>query len=339
MGNSGSELAPRVVGSAGTEGAPAATTPTRRRRGIPELAPLVVLVILLSAFFSIESPYFLNWNNWLNIFTAIAVTGIIAAPGTMLLISGNFDLSVGSGAAFCGVIMATVAAHGDIAGGVALAVLAGIGLGVVNGFFVTVVGVSSLITTLGTLAAFRGLTEVISKGQTVVLNGFGGLGTARPFFNIPVPVLVTILIVGGFYFVMRQTVYGRSLYAIGANPAAARLAGIRSRRAIFIAFVLSGFCIALGGLILTSQLGAASPQAATGLELSVVTAVVLGGASLTGGRGTVLGTILGLLVIGVLNNGLVLLNVSSFWQDVARGALLILAVSFDRVQARLAPQR
>jgi ribose transport system permease protein len=339
MSDSGSDVASPVLGSTATESNAAAGTPARARRPIPELAPLVVLVILLSAFFSIESPYFLNWDNWLNIFTAIAVTGIIAAPGTMLLISGNFDLSVGSGAAFCGVIMATVAAHGDIAGGVVLTILAGIGLGIVNGFFVTVVGVSSLITTLGTLAAFRGLTEVIAKGQTAVLNGFGGLGTARPFFNIPVPVLLTILVVGGFYFIMRQTVYGRSLYAIGANPVAARLSGIRSRRAIFFAFVLSGVCIALGGLILTSQLGAASPQAATGLELSVVTAVVLGGASLTGGRGTVLGTILGLLVIGVLNNGLVLLNVSSFWQDVARGALLIMAVSFDRLQVLLAPQR
>jgi len=337
MANPGAESVPQTVPSSRLNPSAGSPEALKRRRRIPELGALVVLVVVLSAFFSIESPFFLNWDNWLNILTAIAVTGIIAAPGTMLLISGQFDLSVGSGAAFCGVVMATVAAHGDIAGGVVLAVLAGIGLGVLNGFFVTVVGVSSLITTLGALAVFRGLTEVISKGQTVILNGFGGLGTARPFWNIPVPVLLVVAVVAVFYFVMRQTVYGRSLYAIGANPVAARLSGIRSRQAVFFAFVLSGACIAIGGLILTSQLSAASPQAATGLELSVVTAVVLGGASLSGGRGTVVGTILGLLVIGVLNNGLVLLNVSPFWQDVARGTLLILAVSFDRLRARLAP--
>ena len=125
------------------------------------------------------------------------------------------------------------------------------------------------------------------------------------------------------------------MYAIGANPVAARLNGIRSGRVIFAGFVLSGLCVAIGGLILTSQLGAASPQAGMGLELSVVTAVILGGASLAGGRGTIAGTMLGLLIIGVLNNGLVLLNVSSFWQEVARGTLLILAVSFDQLRIRL----
>lgn len=314
----------------------AGSAPARRRRKIPELGALIVMLVALSVFFTIESPVFLNWDNWLNILTAIAVTGIIAAPGTLLLISGQFDLSVGSGAALCGVVVATIAGtHHDVVLGVILAVAAGLGIGVVNGFFVTVVGVSSLITTLGGLAAYRGLTEVLSKGQTVTVNGFSGIGTARPFFNIPVPVIILVVVALAFWAAMRYSVYGRSMYAIGANPLAARLSGIRAGRAIFVGFVLSGLCMALGGMILASQLSAASPQAASGLELSVVTAIVLGGASLTGGRGTVLGTILGLLIIGVLNNGLVLLNVSSFWQDVARGALLILAVSFDRLRLRL----
>jgi ribose transport system permease protein len=329
---------PDAVGTppAGPETPATTNAPPARRRQIPELGALVVLLVALSVFFSIKSPVFLNWDNWLNILTAIAVTGIIAAPGTLLLISGQFDLSVGSGAAFCGVIVATIAGtHHDVLLGVLVTLLVGLGIGVFNGFFVTVIGVNSLITTLGGLAAFRGLTEVVSKGQTVTVTGFSGIGTARPFFNIPVPVLLLVLVVALFWLGMRYTVYGRSMYAIGANPLAARLSGIRSGRAIFIGFVLSGLCVALAGMILTSQLSAASPQAANGLELSVVTAIVLGGASLTGGRGTVLGTILGLLIIGVLNNGLVLLNVSSFWQDVARGALLILAVSFDRLRMRL----
>jgi ribose transport system permease protein len=128
------------------------------------------------------------------------------------------------------------------------------------------------------------------------------------------------------------------MYAIGANPLAARLVGIRSKRLIFIAFVLSGLCVALGGLINSSQLGSASPNTALGLELSVVTAIVLGGTSLTGGRGTILGTVIGLMVISVLNNGMVLMNIDPFYQDIARGALLILAVAFDRLSSRFGAQ-
>jgi ribose transport system permease protein len=128
------------------------------------------------------------------------------------------------------------------------------------------------------------------------------------------------------------------MYAIGSNPVAARLTGIRSKRLIFAGFVLSGICVALGGLILVSQLGAASPTSGTGYELQVITAVVLGGASLAGGRGTILGTALGLLIVGVLNNGLILLNIDAYWQQVAQGTLLIAAVSFDRLRVRLSAQ-
>jgi ribose transport system permease protein len=137
-------------------------------------------------------------------------------------------------------------------------------------------------------------------------------------------------------FTMRATTYGRSLYAIGANPTAARLAGIRTRRVLFFGFVLSGLAVGLTGLLVASQTGQGSGSAATGLEFSAVTAVVLGGASLAGGRGSIIGTILGVLVIAVVNDGIVLLNIASFWQDVVRGALLIVAVAIDQLRLRLA---
>ena len=311
--------------------------PARARLQVPELAALVLFLVAEVIFFWIKSPFFLNWDNWLNILTNSAVIGIIAAPATMLLVAGQFDLSVGSGAAFVGVVMAylVTSAGWDRPLALVVAILAGAGLGLLNGFLVTVVGVNALITTLGTLAMFRGLAQVIADGQTIILGGFGELGTARPFLDIPVPVLILIVVTAIFWFVMRYTVYGRSMYAIGANPVAARLTGIRSRRLIFVAFILSGVMVALGGLIFVSQVGAATPTAGLGLELSVVTAVILGGASLAGGRGTVLGTALGFLIVGVLNNGLILLNVDPFWQDVARGALLIGAVSFDQLRIRL----
>jgi ribose transport system permease protein len=301
---------------------------------VPETAALIVVLIALGIFFTITSPYFLNYDNIVNILTAAAVTGIIAAPATMLLIAGQFDLSVGSAAAFCGAVLASLALHNDIYYSVLIAVLAGLGIGLLNGFLVTQIGINALITTLGTLAVFRGLTQVLTDGQTLSIEGFSW-ATSRPLFDIPTPVFMFIGIALLFWFMSRYTVFGRSMYAIGANPAAARLNGIRSKRVIWIGFILSGLCVAIGGLILASQLGAASPQAATGMELSVVTAVILGGASLAGGRGTIGGTMLGLLIIGTLNNGLVLLNVSSFWQTVAQGALLIFAVSFDQLRIRL----
>jgi ribose transport system permease protein len=302
---------------------------------LPETAPLIVVLLGLGLYFSIKSPFFFNYDNFLNILTAASIAGIIAAPATLLLVAGQFDLSVGSGVTFCGIVVGHFAGDMSMGPAIVLGVLAGMALGTVNGFLVTVIGVNPLITTLGTLAAFVGLARVISSGQTLAVPHFSTLGTARPFLEIPLPVLILAAVMLAFWVLMRFTVFGRSMYAIGANPVAARLAGIRVKRFIFLAFFLSGAFVALSALINISQLGAASPTAGDGLELSVITAVVLGGASLAGGRGTIIGTILGLLLIGTLNNGLVLLNVSSFWQEVARGVLLILAVSFDQLRLKL----
>jgi ribose transport system permease protein len=168
--------------------------------------------------------------------------------------------------------------------------------------------------------------------------GFEWLGTAQPF-SIPLPIIIFAILAVIGVITLRRTSYGRSLYAIGANPNAARVVGIRSNRILFITFVLSSVAAALAGAVLASQLSAGDPNAAKGLELEVVTAIVLGGASLAGGRGTLLGTVLGLVVIQVLNNGLILLDVPSFWQRIAQGILLIAAVSFDQVRQKIIAQK
>ena len=304
-------------------------------RRLPDSAALIVFLIVESIFFTFKSQYFLDWNNWLNIMTAVAVIGIVAAPGTLLMTAGQFDLSVGSITAFTSVIVANLALSHSLWFSVAVGVAAALAVGAINGFLVTVVGVNALITTLGTLAAFRGLSNVVAKGQTVGVDGFSGYGIARPFGHIPVPVLVLVAVLTLVWALMRYTVYGRSMYAIGSNPSAARLVGVRIGRYVFIGFVLSAAACALSGLVLTSQLGVGSGLFGVGMELSVITAIVLGGASLSGGRGSIVGTAVGLLIIGILNNGLTLTGVSPFWQDVARGTLLIAAVSFDRLRARL----
>jgi ribose transport system permease protein len=319
--------------------------PRRRALSVPEVGALLLFLGGELLFFGIKSPYFFERENWFNILTAIAIYGIIAAPATLLLVAGQFDLSVGSGVAFTAVMMAYIAGRQppsighSVLLGVVLALACGLGIGLVNGFFVTVVGVNALITTLGMLAVLRGLAQVLATGQTVLLDSFSGLGQgriAKAPFDIPVSAIILVGVLALFWIVMRYTVYGRSMYAIGANPAAARLAGVRSRRLIFFGFLLSGLAAAVGGLILVSEVGAApSGTLGLGYELQVVTAVILGGASLAGGRGTIAGTVLGLLIIGVLNNGLNLLSVDAFWQQVAQGALLIAAVSFDQVRIRL----
>jgi ribose transport system permease protein len=324
------------------------TTPGRGRGlTIPETGALLAVLVILFLYFSFASPFFLNQENLVNILQNVAVVGIIACPATLLLISGQFDLSVGSGVGFAGMLMA-VSALAPGTGGVDLplamnmtvptafliAVVGTLLIGVINAVCVTAIGINALITTLGTLAIFRGLTKVLGDGQTIRIENFGQLGVLR-IAGIPLPVYIFVACVIVFWLVLRYTVYGRSLYAIGASPSAARLAGIRTKRVIFIAFLLSALCVALAGLIRLSQVAGASVNSGLGIELSVVTAVVLGGASLSGGRGGIGGTVLAVLIVGVLANGLIQLNVPSFWIEVANGLLLLGAVTVDRLRVRL----
>lgn len=254
------------------------------------------------------------------------------------MIAGQVDLSVGSSAAVSGMILGNVVNSYGIAYGLLAVLVYGLVIGAINGFFVTVIGVNSLITTLGTLATLYGIALLIGNGQTLMMKNFEWLGTAQPA-GIPLPILIFFVIAVVGIITLRRTRFGRSLYAIGSNPNAARVVGIRSNRILFATFVLSGLSSALAGAILCSQLSAGDPNAARGLELEVITAIVLGGASLAGGRGTMWGTIIGLTTIGVLNNGLILLDVPTFWQRVAQGLMLILAVSFDATRERLAAKR
>jgi ribose transport system permease protein len=305
---------------------------------IPQTAPLIIFLLAMVIFFSVTSEYFLDIENFKNILVALAVTGIVCVPGTFLMIAGHVDLSVGSAAAVSGMLLAQTVNDRGIAVGLAACLVFGLVLGVINGFFVTIVGVNSLITTLGGLATLYGVALLAGNGQTVMMFGFEWLGTAQPF-SIPLPILIFagLAVIG--IITLRRTSYGRSLYAIGANPNAARVVGIRSNRILFITFVLSSVSAALAGAVLASQLSAGDPNAAKGLELEVVTAIVLGGASLAGGRGTLLGTVLGLIVIQVLNNGLILLDIPSFWQRIAQGILLIAAVSFDQIRQKIVSQK
>ena len=289
---------------------------------------------------SLLSPYFFSVNNFLNILVAVSTIGIIAVAMTMVIVSGGIDLSVGSVVALSGVAIAQLSHRMPIAAAILAALVVGLTVGLFNGVAITRVGINPLIATLGTLSIARGLAFVFSGGLTQTINNesFGFLG--RGFLlGIPFQVLVMELLFLLAAWVMHSTVFGRSIYAVGGNAQASRLAGLPVRGLQMAVYLLSGFSAALGGVFLASQLGAGAPQAAAGIELSVIAAVILGGTSLSGGKGTIGGTLLGVLILGTLNNGLTLLNVSSYYQEVARGGVLLLAVGIDQLRLRLANRR
>lgn len=343
--NSADETSPNMDGTPmAPPGAPSRLT--LWIANLPETAALLFVLVALIIYFSAASEFFFDFNNFVNIGQNSAVVGIIAMPATILLIGGQVDLSVGSVAGFLGMTMAVATTATDapttpygLGVGIGMALLItfalAIAIGAFNGFAVTKIGLNSLIVTLGGLAMFRGLTKVLGDGQTIRINSFGELGVSRPLFDIPTPVYIFIAVSIACHLLLKYTVYGRSIYAVGANPQAARLAGIRTERVLFIAFLLTTLAAALAGLIRVSQIGSASTNAGSGFELTVVTAIILGGASLSGGRGSIAGTFLALLVLNVLTNGLIQTGVPTFWIEFSEGALLITAVSFDRLRVRL----
>jgi ribose transport system permease protein len=306
-----------------------------RLRVIPPITAVIGMEAILIVWLALSSPFFLTVDNWLNILLAMSVLGILALPSTLLLVGGQLDLSIASNAAFCSMLFGLW--HDDLAPGLAVffVCLIGAGVGLVNGVLITKLGINWIIATLGTLAVFRGLTRLVSDGATVPIEGFRGLGRTEVFGEIPTPALIFLGLAIIAAVIYRYTVFGRRIQAVGSNDEAARLQGVNVGRVLMIGFVMAGLCAALAGLINLSQLGAASSNAFLGSELDVITAVIIGGTSFAGGRGTVVGTVLGLAILATLNNGLVLVGVSPFWQEVSRGIALIVAVSLDRLRLRL----
>ncbi len=316
-------------------GRPAAAS--RRPLHWQESLGLLAIYALLVVALSLLSPYFLSVGNFLNILVAVSTIGIMAVAMTMVIVSGGIDLSIGSVVALAGVAVAQLSHRMPISAAVLAALLVGLVVGLFNGLAITRAGINPLIATLGTLSIARGLAFVSSGGltQTVRDEGFGFLGRGY-LLGVPFPALVMALLFLAAGWALQSTVFGRSIYAVGGNREASRLAGLPVRRLQMAVYLISGLGAALGGVFLASQLGAGAPQAAAGIELSVIAAVILGGTSLSGGKGTIGGTLLGVLILGTLNNGLTLLNVSSYYQEVARGAVLLLAVGLDQLRVRLA---
>jgi ribose transport system permease protein len=302
-------------------------------RGGP-LGGLVVLCVVMT----ILSPYFLTFNNLFNVGTQIAVTAILALGQTFVIVSGGIDLSVGSVLGLAGIVFgwATVVANLPLPLALALGTGTGALAGLVNGLFITLGNLPPFIATLAMLSAARGLALVISGG--VPLNPLPGvilsLGSGDLFGFVPLPVILMIVMWALTIGILRSTYAGRCMYAIGGNEEASTLSGINVSRQKLIIYTLSGLFAGIAGILLTARLASADPQAGFTYELDAIAAVVIGGASLAGGVGTASGTLIGALILGVLRNGLNLLNVSAFWQQVVIGAVIALAVMTDTLRRR-----
>lgn len=298
---------------------------------------LLVFYILLLAAFSFLSPYFLTLSNLSNIGTNMAFIGLMAAAGTPLIIGGGLDLSVAAVAGLAGVIVALMHANGlNIWMGCLTALVIGCAVGVLNGFIVTRLRLNPLIATLGTMSIFSGISMVLTGGlsKPLFIPAFNWLGSGR-VAGIPFPVILMLLVFLVLSLVLSKTPFGRFVYATGGNPEASSLLGVPVERTQMVLYVLSGLSGASAGVILAAMLGAAAPNAAGQHLLTIIAAIILGGTSLFGGRGSVWGTLIAVLILGTLNNGLTLMNVSSFWQDVTRGVVLLMAVGLDQLRVRL----
>lgn len=326
-------------------GAPAPNFVERLRAGgfrFNNSVSLLAIYLFICIIFAALSPYFLTVANFINIGRTLPIIGIIAIGETLVLIAGGVDLSVGSVAALAGV---TTGLLWEVTGApIGVAAAAGLGtgilVGVINGALVTYLRINPLISTLATFSIIRGLAFVLTNASTNQLTHPTFLLLGRgSVAGVPVPFILMLVLFAIFIFILRWTPFGRNLYAIGGNPMAARLAGIAARRSLMIVFIISGLLAGLGGLVSASQLAAGAPQAAVGLEFTVIAAVVLGGTSLSGGKGTLVGTLIGVIILRTLDNGLILIGVSSYYQIVARGAVLILAVGFDQLRTCWATRR
>ena len=291
---------------------------------------LVALFVVISCL----NSSFIEPSNLKNLLRQVSINALISFGMTFVILTGGIDLSVGSILALSSVLMGSFIKSGNNPiVGIVLACVMGAVLGAVNGLVITKGKVAPFIATLATMTIFRGLTLVYTNGNPISSltesEAFHSFGQGY-FLGLPVPAIMMLLMFAVSYFILHKTTLGRKTYAVGGNEKVSFIAGIKIDRIKIFAYTITGFLCGMAGAILTSRLNSAQPTAGTGYELDAIAAVVLGGTSLSGGKGRIAGTIIGALIIGTLNNGLNILNVSSFYQQVVKGIVILLAVLMDR---------
>lgn len=308
-------------------------TTTIKKILLGEQGLLVIFAIAL-VLVSIFVPNFLSSRNVIGLLQAVVTVGLVACSMMLCLATRDFDLSVGSTVAFTGMMAVMITnATGSIPLGILGAVAAGAAVGMVNGVIIAKIGINALITTLATMQLVRGFGLIISDGRAVGVKepAFYNIALSN-VFGIPTPIIVLVLAFVLFGIVLNRTVFGRNTLAIGGNPDAARLAGVKVVWTRVAIFTIQGVMCAIAGVLLASRITSGQPNAATGLELSAISACVLGGVSLAGGRATMTGVIVGVLILGIAENVMNLLNIQAFYQYVVRGLILLFAVLLDNLR-------
>lgn len=297
---------------------------------------LIAAIAVVFVIFTALNRNFLTWANMVNILVGASLVAIVAIGHTYLIIEGQNDLSPGSLAALSGVVAALLVSWGvPFFVALLITIVVGIGIGLFNAWMVNKIKLQAFIATLVTQAVIRGFAFIVCGGRPIAISDpfFISIGKAR-FLDIPVAVWVTVVCIAIFGFILAKTKFGRSIYAIGGSKDAARLAGLNPDRIIAISFVIMGVLCAIGGVIFAARMNSGQPSSGVNLEFDAITAVVLGGVSMAGGVGSMGGTVLGILLIQSFNTGLIMVNVPTFWQSVAKGALLLFALTSDYIRKR-----
>lgn len=301
--------------------------------GGDKLVLMAAIVVVFVIFTSINKN-FLSWANIVNLLVAASLVGIVAVGHTYLIIAGQNDLSPGSVAAASGVLAALLLSKGlSLVPTMLLTLVLGCVVGLFNAWMVNKIKLEAFIATLVTQAIVRGVAYILCGGKPIAISDptFIYLGKVR-FIGIPLAVWISIIAIVVFGFILSKTKFGRSVYAIGGNQDAARLAGLNPQRIITISFVMIGLLCSLGGMIFAARMNSGQPSANVNLEFDAITAVILGGVSFSGGVGNMGGTVLGIVLIQAFNTGLIMVNVPTFWQYIARGALLLFALTSDYIR-------
>lgn len=304
----------------------------------PQITGLFLALLFLVVIIGVQTPdKFFRPVNLLNIGLAITAVGLVAIAQTVIIISGGLDISVGSVVAISGVAAAfAMQAVPNVVFGVIVGLLVGALAGLINGLVITYGRIIPVIATLGTLSIFRGIAFIATNANPVgvVNKDFNALGSGWLFGILPVPVLILIIVWLVAFIFLKYTDIGRNVFVMGGNPLAARLAGISLNRYKIGLYTVCGLITGLAGVVMTARANSGQPNAGIGLELESITGAVLGGTVMAGGRGGVVGTLLGVLIIGTLNNGMILLGVPTFYQQVARGLLLVIAMLLQNTRIR-----
>jgi ribose transport system permease protein len=293
-----------------------------------------VALLLLIVLMALIAPYFWSVNNLLEVMRQVSAIAILAAGGTFVILTAGIDLSVGSALGVCAmvaIVMSNIGMPPIVS--VVLALGAGALIGAINGVFIARFALPAFIVTLAALTYLRGIVYVGTGGTTLIPPevGYAWIGQGG-VLGVPYAVVIMLGVYVAGWFLLNRTVFGRQVYAIGGNAEAARLSGIPVRRVIMLTYVISGFCAGIAGLIVASRLESAVPDLGSGYELNAIAAIVLGGTSLMGGRGSLVGTLIGALFIAVLSNGMTLMNVESFYQQIIMGVVILAAVLIDRLR-------